>query len=97
MNEILGSKVLVKLSFIIDAWSSRTLRCYFAIIVYLIDIDWNMQSLMLEFVRFESPHDGYNVCSLIKDCIEHWGISDEVMAVFWNNGSEMCRGLHLLQ
>lgn len=71
MKEFLASNVPTKFSFTIDAWSSRVLKSYFAVTAHWIDGNWRMKSILLEFMRFESPHDGNHVCSFRTDCIEH--------------------------
>lgn len=97
MKSYLQRSVDGKMSFTTDAWSSRIFRSYMAITAHWIDADWNLKSTLLNFVRFYSPHTATNVKTLLLEELENWNISNKVMALTTDNGSEMVAGTTLLE
>ena len=70
-----------KVSITIDGWCSRVFKSYIVITGHWIDSNWNMRSILLEFARFPSPHDGLAVHSIIKNCLLKWGIDKKVCSI----------------
>lgn len=97
MKPYLQESICGKVSLTTDAWSSRIFRSYMAITTHWIDVDWNLKSTLLNFVRFPAPHDGISVKNILVDELECWGLSQKLMAVTTDNGSEMLLGTELLQ
>lgn len=96
MKEIINADADSKFSFTLDGWSSRIYQSYFAFTAHWVDKEWNMQSVILEFVRFETAHTGLNVKYLILDILEDWDLKESFLAITSDNGSEMILGLELV-
>ena len=94
-NQIFA-KIELKISITVDGWYSRMYRSYFVITAHWIDGSWKMQSILLDFIRFPTPHDGESVKNLIECCLRQWNLTQKVAAVTSDNGSEMCSGIRLL-
>lgn len=52
-----------------------------------------MNSVVLDFVRFPSPHDGENVHFILLELLDAWNIKGKLYAITTDNGSGMCRGI----
>ncbi|KAG4074092.1 hypothetical protein HA402_014297 [Bradysia odoriphaga] len=80
------SKVPGKLSFTIDAWTSKNVIAFMAIRAHWIDEDWAYQSLIVDFSYIEGKHSGQNLCKHFVDCLNRFDIPfSKIMAVTMDN------------
>ncbi len=67
-------KVPGKISFTIDAWTSKNVLPFIAIRAHWINSDWIYETVLLDFIYIEGPHDGKNFCSIFLQCLERFEI-----------------------
>lgn len=79
-----------------DAWSSRVYRKYMSVTMHYIDSNWQMKSIVLDFLRFHTPHTGEAFETVMMAFIDKWEISSKVRAVRTDNDSDVARGMYLL-
>ena len=65
--------------------------------MHFIDEKWQIHSLLLDFVRFKTLHDGEHVKRHLEESIAKWGIKDKSVAVTTDNGAEMIRGMQFFR
>ncbi len=65
--------------------------------MHFIDEEWQIHSLLLDFVCFKTPHDGEHVKRHLEESLAKWGIKDEAVAVTTDNGAEMIRVMQLFR
>lgn len=56
-----------------------------------------MKSALLEFIRFESPHDGNHVRKVLLEYLDDWKIKNRLSAVTTDSGSEISKAMRLLK
>lgn len=61
-----------------------------------IDNDWNLQSIMLEFGRFRTPHTGEAPKAFLRNGKVELELSDLIQAETTDNASDMIKGMSLL-
>lgn len=80
------AKIPGKLSFTIDAWTSKNVIAFMAIRAHWMAEDWAYHSVILDFSYIEGKHSGQNLCKLFVDCLTRFAIPlCKVMAVTMDN------------
>lgn len=77
-----------KISFTTDGWTSRNIFPFVNIRAHWIDVNWEPQSVLLEFSEIHGDHSGANLCNIFMKCIERYGISvSKVLAITLDNAT----------
>jgi hypothetical protein len=58
-----------------------------AITAHWIDDQWNLNTTLLEFVEFESPHTGKNMSKLVMGTLEYYNLVDKLFCITTDNAS----------
>lgn len=84
--KLMLSKVPGKLSFTIDAWTSKNFIPFMAIRAHWINADWTYQTVIADFSYIEGSHSGQNLCEIFVDCLKRFNIPlSKVMAITMDN------------
>lgn len=81
LREVIREQTALKVSVTVDGWSSRMFRSYVVITEHCVDKNWKLQTILLDFVRFPSPHDGESVKDLLECGLSQWNLLSKVTAV----------------
>lgn len=76
-----------------DAWSLRFYKGYLAITMLWVDRDWCLQNVLLDFVRFPTPHNEDTTSSTFFDLLAHRDLLGKVRTATTNNASYMCAAM----
>lgn len=80
------NKVPGKLSFTIDAWTSKNFIAFMAIRAHWIAEDWTYQSVIVDFLYIDGKHSGENLCNIFVDCLKRFDIHlSKIMAITMDN------------
>jgi hypothetical protein len=77
VKEILQS-VPGKISFTIDIWTSPSMKSFLAITAHFINVEWELQSIILDFIQIWGSHTGENIKKIFVTCLESYGIQTKV-------------------
>lgn len=81
-------KVPGKISFTIDAWTSKNFLPFMAIRAHWINSEWVYQTVLLDFVYIDGIHDGKKFSVLFLQCLERFEIPlSKVLALTMDNAS----------
>lgn len=83
-------------SFTTDAWSSRVYKGYLSVTMHWIDKTWCLRHVLLDFVRFPTPHNGETTSTLLFDLLSSWHLLSKVKAITTDNASDMCSAMSKL-
>lgn len=79
-------KVPGKMSFTLDAWTSKNFIPFMAIRAHWINSDWVYETVLLDFSHILDLHDGKNFCSIFLQCLERFEIPlSKVLALTMDN------------
>lgn len=73
-----------------DAWSSRLYKGYLSAMLHWIDKQWMLEHVLLDFVRFSTPHKGATTSTLRFEILSNWNLLLKIRAVTTDNASDMC-------
>lgn len=91
-------KVPGKISFTIDAWTSKNVIPFITIRAHWINSDWAYETVLLDFVHIIGSHDGKNFRSIFLKCLERFEIPlSKVLALTMNNVSSNDAFMQFLQ
>lgn len=76
-----------KLSFTLDGWSSITRRNYKGITCHFINNNWEIHSLLLDFVPSHGLHAGKDTAKLFFEATKNFQITDKVLGITVDNTS----------
>jgi len=71
-------KMLGKISFTLDAWTSRNQLPFLGITAHWIDSDWNLCSTLIDFQLLSGPHSGENLKAAFEASCQTFGIMTKV-------------------
>jgi hypothetical protein len=74
-------KTLEKISFTLDAWTSRNQLPFLGITAHWIDSDWNLCSTLIDFRLLSGPHSGENLKAAFEASCQTFGIMTKVCNV----------------
>lgn len=81
-------KIPGKISFTIDAWTSKNVLPFVAIRAHWINSEWVYETVLLDFVYIEGSHDGKKFSDLFLQCLERFEIPlSKVLALTMDNAS----------
>lgn len=67
-----------KISFTIDAWTSSNFISFLGITAHWISKEWELKSLLLDFVKLEGSHSGKNIKEAFLKSLKDFGITNKV-------------------
>src|SRR3954469_15658484 len=67
-----------KISFTLDAWTSRNQLPFLGITAYWVDSEWNLRSILLDFQLFSRSHSGENIQEVFQFSCWELGILTKV-------------------
>lgn len=63
---ILFKNISGRISFTLDAWTSRNMISFLGITCHWISDDWTLRETLVDFVRLSGPHSGDNLCEAFE-------------------------------
>lgn len=77
-----------KISFTIDAWTSKNVLPFLAIRAHWINADWEYETILLDFSHIEGSHNGKNFSEIFLQCLKRFEIPlSKVLALTMDNVS----------
>ena len=67
-----------RISFTLDAWTSTTQVPFLGITAHWITTDWEMKSIIIDFVHLLGPHSGRNLADAFYKVLKDYGILTKV-------------------
>ena len=64
---------------------------------HYIDEDWKVQKLIIKFSVVKTPHDGFNLYSVMLKAIRYYNIEDKLFSITLDNASANKSMMDLLQ
>lgn len=80
-----------------DGWSSKVYRGYFAVTAHWITKDFDLKSMVIDFVYFPPPHNQWTTRQVLSTILHDWGVERKVTAVTTDNGPEMPQAIEALR
>ena len=75
----------VKLSIVLDCWTSPFLQVFLAITGYFIDADWVYREVLLGFKPIHGSHTGANMSDILLHILKDHGIHDRIFGLTTDN------------
>jgi hypothetical protein len=73
-----------KISFTLDAWTSRNQLPFLGITAHWVDSEWNLRSTLLNFQLLSGPHSGENLQETFESSCRELGILTKASRlIFW--------------
>lgn len=85
-----------KVSITIDAWSSIIYKGYLTTTLHRIDSNWVMQTILLDFVHFPTPHNAESASTLLSHILQRWDLTKRLAFVTTDNANDNISALKLL-
>lgn len=88
-----------KISLTIDGWSSIGMKGYYGITAHFVDKNWNIQSIVLDFVPAEGSHTGASTANILFEVLKSFDLLDCIQGVTTDNAAvnfTMMRSLETL-
>lgn len=76
-----------KISFTVDGWTSVANKSYYGITGHFIDAQWNIQSIVIDFVPSSGCHSGKAIAKLFHSTLKEYGLLDKVQGITLDNAS----------
>lgn len=76
-----------KISFTIDGWTSVANKSYYGITGHFIDNQWNIQSLVIDFVPSNGFHSGRDIAKLFYETLKQHGLLEKLQGITLDNAS----------
>lgn len=67
-----------KISFTIDGWTSSNNVSFLGITAHLITNEWELKSLLLDFIKLDGPHSGDNIKVAFLKSLSSYNIESKV-------------------
>jgi hypothetical protein len=67
-----------KISFTTDIWTSVAMKSFLTITAYFINKEWELETLVLDFVQIWGAHTGENLKNIFISCLENFKIQTKV-------------------
>ena len=83
------NKIIYKVNFTTDLWSSVTCDNYLAITCHWVNSSWKMRKIVLDFVDVESKQDGESTCNFILQTIRKFNLECKVLSITTDNCAAM--------
>ncbi|CAA7016433.1 unnamed protein product [Microthlaspi erraticum] len=76
-----------RISFTSDLWSAITHEGYMCLTAHYVDRNWKLQSKILSFFAFKSPHTGMACAMKLLEKWSEWGVQEKVFSIALDNAS----------
>jgi hAT family C-terminal dimerisation region/Domain of unknown function (DUF4413) len=76
-----------RLSFAVDAWSSRNAHAFLGITVHWIDAEWQLHHQLLDIPPLDGPHSGENLCHTFVGACRGFDVLPKLLAITTDNTS----------
>ncbi|XP_070522386.1 uncharacterized protein [Cardiocondyla obscurior] len=85
-------------SFTIDGWTSVANKSFYGITIHFIDDEWNLQSIVLDFVPSHGKHTGKDIAYIFKNTImqNNLSIANKIIGITVDNASANTKFIHEL-
>lgn len=70
-----------KISLTCDIWTSRNGYSFIGVTGPFVDNDWKLKDLLVDFIKLDVEHNGYNMAIALLEYMETLGITGKVMNV----------------
>ncbi|KAL2330357.1 hypothetical protein Fmac_017938 [Flemingia macrophylla] len=70
-----------------DLWTSCTTEGFISLIAHYVDLNWKLNSKILNFCHMPPPHTGFELSKKIGDFLQDWGIEKRVFSITLDNAS----------
>ena len=67
-----------KILYTIDIWISPVAKSFLAITAHFMDKEWELQSILLDFVQIWGSHTGENIKNIFVSCLENFEIQIKI-------------------
>eukprot|EP00267_Zea_mays_P054664 XP_020407920.1 zinc finger BED domain-containing protein RICESLEEPER 2-like [Zea mays] len=68
-----------------DLWTSNQNVQYISLVAHYIDVNWELQCRVLNFVELDPSHTGVVIAQAIFECLVEWKIEDKVITITLDN------------
>ena len=68
-----------KISFTTDIWTNTSQMPFMVLTAHFLDKDFNMISILIDFVHFPGSHTGALISDLFKKIIDDFGLKSKIM------------------
>jgi len=75
----------------VDAWLDRRSRSFIGVTCHFINHNFDAQALLIDFVRFKSPHTGENINRITESTLDRYDIKEKVYKIVTDNASTMIK------
>ncbi|XDV33918.1 hypothetical protein PO909_004160 [Leuciscus waleckii] len=79
-----------------DGWTSRHQDTYVTITCHYLD-DWVLISNVLQTRAMQNSHTGANICALLSDALEEWGLTEKDPIIVTDNATNMIRAVEMME
>lgn len=67
-----------RISFTVDTWTSPNTHSFLGINAHWINQDWQLTSILIDFIKLSGSHSRENLAKAFIDCIQDFGIQTKV-------------------
>lgn len=85
-----------RVSLTADAWSSKIFRGYMVVTEHWIDHERNMNSVVLDFKRFPTPHSDLVTAALVGHVFLNWDLEKRLLSITTGATSDIMNRMKLL-
>ncbi|CAH1980202.1 unnamed protein product [Acanthoscelides obtectus] len=78
-----------------DAWTSRNNESYIALMAHYIDDNSKLCSSTLGCIQYTERHTSENLCTFLKETMNHWQISHKIVAVVSDNAPNIISAIRM--
>ncbi|CAM4681755.1 unnamed protein product [Leuciscus chuanchicus] len=79
-----------------DGWTSRHQDTYVTITCHYLD-NWVLISNVLQTRAMQDSHTGANICALLSDALEEWGLTEKDPIIVTDNATNMIRAVEMME
>jgi hypothetical protein len=84
-DELRDSKC--RFSLTADIWTCNNTTSYICVTCHYIDVNWKVQKKIIRFCWIQTPHDGFNIYTVMLKAIRFYGIEDKLCSITLDNAS----------
>jgi hypothetical protein len=70
-----------------DIWTCNHITSYICVTCHYIDANWKVQKKIIRFSWIKTPHDGFNIYSVMLKTIRFYNIEDKLCSITLDNAS----------
>jgi len=86
-----------RVSLTADLWTSNQNSGYMVVTCHYIDDEWRVQKKIIRFCVVNTPHDGFNLYSVMLKTLRYYNIEDRLYSITLDNASANKSMMDLLQ